>query len=266
MHHEQDIWVMGGLSKKLPSTYRTFLLGALALAGLWPMSGFFSKDAILAVAVDKNPVLFSIGLFVAALTTFYMFRLMFVVFYGVRRSDAADHAHESPAVMTLPLWILAVPSVIAGMIGIEAFLTAGKGHHESSFLGNLVAAWGHAPIVALGSLAAFIFGFSFAYGLYRNAATDPLPQNMRLIARAMRNRFYFDELYAKIIDWTHENLARFASGVDRWIISGMLVKGVHGSTELTGRALRLFQTGNLQTYALLLVMGIALLLLIFFRF
>jgi NADH-quinone oxidoreductase subunit L len=201
------------------------------------------------------------------LTTFYMFRLMFVVFYGARRSDAADHAHESPKVMTIPLLILAVPTVIGGVIGIDAFLNTSGDHHGShGFFSNLMAPWGHAPFVAIASLAAFIFGLFFAYGLYWNVTSDPLPEMMRPIARAMRNRFYFDELYSWLIALTHENLAKIANGFDRWIISGLVIKGIHGSTELTGRALRLFQTGNLQTYALLLVMGIALLLLIFFRF
>ncbi|MGV3774999.1 MAG: NADH-quinone oxidoreductase subunit L [Verrucomicrobiales bacterium] len=267
MHHEQDIWMMGGLSKKLPSTYRTFLLGTLALAGLWPMSGFFSKDEVLYTAYHAKPLLFAVGILVATLTTFYMFRLMFVVFYGGQRTEAASHAHESPAVMTAPLWILAVPTVIGGIIGIDAFLKAGADHHGShSILGSLGAPWSHAPFVAVASLAAFLFGLFFAYGLYRNATTDPLPEIMRPVARAMRNRFYFDELYTSIIALTHENLAKIANGFDRWIISGLVVKGIHGSAELTGRALRLFQTGNLQTYALLLVMGIAVLLLIFFRF
>src|SRR6185436_1601488 len=98
----------------------TFMAGTLALAGLWPFSGFFSKDAILALAARQNVILFIVGVVVAALTTFYMFRLVFIAFLGWAKSDGAGHAHESPGVMVWPLRVLAVFSVIGGIIGVEA--------------------------------------------------------------------------------------------------------------------------------------------------
>src|SRR6516164_2772175 len=120
LHHEQNIWKMGDLWKKMPITFWTFLLGALALSGVWPLSGFFSKDSILAQALEQhNYLLFADGVFVAGLTTFYIFRLFFVVFFGKEKSEIASHAHESPAVMTWPLIVLAVFSVIGGVIGIQ---------------------------------------------------------------------------------------------------------------------------------------------------
>ena len=120
VHHEQDIWKMGALRKKMPATFWTFLVGTLALAGLPPLSGFYSKDSILSQAmVRHNYLLFGLGVFVAMLTSFYMFRLVFVVFYGSAKSDDAGHAHESPGVMVWPLRILAVLSLIGGFIGIE---------------------------------------------------------------------------------------------------------------------------------------------------
>src|SRR4051812_35387625 len=120
MHHEQDIWKMGALRKKLPVTYWTFIAGTLALAGLWPVGGFFSKNSILAqAAAQHHYALFFMALFVAVLTTFYMFRLVFVVFFGPTKSDSAAHAHESPAVMLWPLRLLAVFSVIGGCIGLD---------------------------------------------------------------------------------------------------------------------------------------------------
>jgi NADH-quinone oxidoreductase subunit L len=110
-----------------------------------------------------------------------------------------------------------------------------------------------------------VFGFSFAYALYARARTDPIPENARGLARAMRHRFYFDELYHALISVTHETLARLANWMDRWLVEGLVVRGLSGTTDILGRALRLVQTGNLQTYALLLVLGVALVLLIFLR-
>ncbi len=244
-----------------------FLIGTLALAGLWPLSGFFSKDAILATAVQRNPLLFALATLVALLTTFYMFRLVFIVFFNPQRTEQAAQAHESPKVMTLPLVLLAIPTLLAGFFGIDSFLekSAGHGAEQAGFLANILAPFNHAPMGALAGLGAVALGFFLAYGLYWKATSDPLATNLRFFARAMRNRFYFDEIYDGIIQLTHENLARLANGLDRWVIGGAAVKGLQGATDLTGRLLRLLQTGNLQTYAFLLVIGLAALLFYFFR-
>ena len=267
MHHEQDIWRMGALKDRMPKTFWTFLFGTLALAGVWPLSGFYSKDEVLAAAARSNGVLFGIAVFVAVLTTFYMFRLVFVVFYGPEKTDAASHAHESPPVMTVPLIVLAIPTVLAGLFGINYYLNytgaAVPEHH--TFISQLLEPFAHAPLGALFGLGAVIFGFCAAYGLYYRRSHDPLPDYIRPVARSMRNRFYFDELYQSLINLTHEALAKLATVVDRWIIGGLLVKGVQGTTELFGRGLRLAQTGNLQTYAFLFLIGLAVLLFAFFR-
>ncbi|HWB61266.1 MAG TPA: NADH-quinone oxidoreductase subunit L, partial [Chthoniobacteraceae bacterium] len=113
-HHEQDIWKMGGLRKKMPITFHTFLVATLALGGCWPFAGFFSKEAVLDVAEEHNMMIFWPALGVAVLTAFYMFRLVTVVFFGSPKSDNASHAHEVPLVMSAPLVILGVLSVIAG--------------------------------------------------------------------------------------------------------------------------------------------------------
>jgi NADH-quinone oxidoreductase subunit L len=268
MHHEQDIWQMGALRKRMPRTFWTFLFGTLALAGVWPLSGFYSKDEVFVAAIDGNPVLFGVAVVVALLTTFYMFRLFFVVFYAPEKSEGASHAHESPTVMTGPLIVLAIPTVIAGFFGINHYLSRGNAnaHGENhGFLDALIGPFGHAPLAAIMGIAAVLFGFAAAYGLYYRATRDPLPEMMRPLARSMRNRFYFDELYAALINLTHEALAKLATGIDRWIVSGALVKGVQGTTELFGRGLRLAQTGNLQTYAFIFVIGLAVLLFVFFR-
>jgi NADH-quinone oxidoreductase subunit L len=264
MHHEQDIWRMGALRKKLPTTFWTFLFATLALSGVWPLSGFYSKDEVFAAALRGNPVLFGVAVAVAVLTTFYMFRLVFVVFYSPARSEEAGHAHESPPAMTIPLVLLAIPAIFAGFWGIDRYLAEEVGA-KHSFYGTLLAPFIQAPLGAILGLGAVTFGFCLAYALYFNRDHDPMPEALGGLARAMRNRFYFDEIYAWLIAMTHENLAKLANGIDRWIIGGLLVKGAHGSTELAGRALRLVQTGNLQTYAFLLVLGVAVLLFIFFR-
>jgi NADH-quinone oxidoreductase subunit L len=264
LHHEQDIWKMGGLRQKMPVTFWTFMAGTLALAGLPPFSGFYSKDSILAQAAEQNLALFVLGVAVAALTTFYMFRLVFVAFLGAPKSDAAGHAHESPPVMTWPLRILAVFSVIAGLIGIEQlyskqFPSAGV-EADIPFLGQVVAPFLHAPLAAVSGLLAVLVGFAGAYALYAKASKDPLPEKLGALSRAMRNRFYIDELYQATVIRLHDFLAAVADWFDRWIIAGLAVRGTHGTTELTGRALRLLQTGNLQTYAFLFALGVALVL------
>jgi NADH-quinone oxidoreductase subunit L len=267
LHHEQNIWNMGGLRKKMPVTFWTFTIGALALCGVPPLSGFYSKDGILsdAYATGHYP-LFILGVLVAMLTTFYMFRLVFVVFFGGERSPAAGHAHESPGLLTWPLRILAFFSVVGGFIGIEnvyARQFAGSGAVEPAMglAQQLIAPFSHSPLAAAFSIFAVIFGFSAAYALYLNQPKDVLPEKLGWLSRAMRNGFYFDELYDRIIiPCTHEALAKLANTIDRWIISGLMVRGAHGTTEFIGRALRLLQTGNLQTYAFLLVAGLAVLL------
>ena len=269
LHHEQDIWKMGALRKKMPVTFWTFLSGTLALAGVWPLSGFFSKDSILAQALSHpNPSLrcglFTVGVAVTFLTAFYMFRLVFVVFFGPAKSDAAGHVNESPSLLLWPLRILAVFSVIGGVIGIDSlyarqFNAAGV-EHTLTWWQQLGFPFTYSPWAAASGLLAAAVGVVAAYVLYFKTDKDPLPERLGALSRAMRNRFYFDEIYEATVIRLHEFLAAIAAWFDRWIIAGLAVRGTHGTTELAGRALRLLQTGNLQTYALLFALGVALLL------
>jgi NADH-quinone oxidoreductase subunit L len=266
MHHEQDIWNMGGLRKRLPVTFWTFLLGTLALMGVPPLSGFYSKDAILATAFEGSPFgLFPISVIVAILTTFYMSRLVLIAFFGKERTDAAHHAHESPLVMTGPLVFLAILTVLGGFFGLGAIVAPPEHHGEMSLLATATEPFGHAPMAALGGIAAMLFGLVLAWSLYGSAERDPLPQMARGLSRAMRNRFYFDEAYEQLISLTQEALAKSADMIDRYVISGLLVRGVSGFVDLTGRGLRLAQSGNLQTYAFMLALGVAVILLVVFR-
>jgi len=263
LHHEQDIWKMGGLRKKMPVTFWTFMVGTLALAGVWPLSGFFSKDAILVVAQHHSLPLFILGVAVAALTTFYMFRLVFVAFLGSERTHEAGHAHESPGVVIWPLRILAVFSVIGGVIGIEALfggMFEPDAGHPHGLLAQLVYPFQHAPVAAFSGLGAFAIGLFAAWKLYANTKTDPLPEKLGALSRAMANRFYFDEIYEATVIRAHDFIATVADWIDRWFVEGFCIGLVRGGTDLTGRALRLVQTGNLQTYAFLFVLGVAVVL------
>jgi NADH-quinone oxidoreductase subunit L len=265
MHHEQDIWRMGALRKKMPVTFWTFLVGTLALAGFPGLSGFYSKDAILAAAHHESLPLFILGIGVSALTTFYMFRLVFVAFLGGERTHEAGHAHESPGVMVWPLRILAVASIVGGVIGIENLFSSVFPPHDKNplphgILEQLVYPFHHAALAAFCGFAAFAIGLFAAWKFYANAKIDPLPAKLGWLSCAMANRFYFDELYEATVIRIHDTIATIADWIDRWIVEGFCIGLVRGGTDLTGRALRLAQTGNLQTYAFLFVLGVAVLL------
>jgi NADH-quinone oxidoreductase subunit L len=262
MHHEQDIWQMGGLKKKMPVTFWTFLIGALALCGIPPFSGFYSKDSIFAQCLEqKNYLLFTVAVFVAALTAFYTFRLFFVVFCGKEKSDHAKHAHESSLIITVPLLILAVFAAIGGFIGItNNYGSQFAADHETlSFAQQLLEPL-HTPIPMLIGIGVALAGIFLAFSLYKNAATDPLPAKLGKLATAMKNKFYFDELYEATFIRAHDFLAAVADWIDRWILEGAIIGFIRGGTDLSGRALRLVQTGNLQTYVFVFALGVALLI------
>ncbi len=264
LHHEQNIWRMGGLKKRMPVTWWTFMAGTLALCGFPPLSGFYSTDSILSQALNSGEIgLFILGVVVALLTTFYMFRLVFVVFYGAEKSDAAGHAHESTRIMIWPLRVLAVLSIIGGFIGINnvyASVFNAEGAAPMSFSAQLLEPFSASPLGALFGLFAVVLGFSRAFACYQGRTADPLPDRLGWVSRAMRNRFYFDEFYDRVlIPCTQEAAAKLADAFDRWIISGV-VRLAAGCTDLFGRALRQVESGNLQGYAFTLVLGVAIVL------
>ena len=262
LHHEQDIWKMGALRKKMPVTFWTFLFATLALCGVPPFSGFYSKDSILAQALEqRNYPLFALGVVVAGLTTFYMFRLFYVAFLGKAKTDAAEHAHESPAVMSWPLLVLAVFAVIGGIIGVSETYAAQFGEAEhTSIAQRIVEPFTHSPVAATIGILAVIVGFFAARTLYRNATNDPLPAKLGGFATAMKNRFYFDEIYEATFIRAHDFIAAVMDWIDRWLVDWACIGLVRGGTDFSGRALRLVQTGNLQTYAFLFVLGVAVVL------
>jgi len=255
MHHEQDIWKMGGLSKKMQWTFLTFTAGYLALIGAPGFSGFFSKDVILLAAWQQNKIIFLLGLGTAFLTAFYMTRLFVVTFFGKTRSDAADHAHDGEMTMTGPLVIFAVLSVIAGY-GIIAGPALGEHlSHSIEEIEGLGGGW----TVRILATCAFAIGTGAGYMLYNGQSKDPI------LIPLFKNKFYFDELYAALIAGTQELLAVIARYIDQWFIDGLLVRGLSGATWATGFALRFLQFGNLQGYAFLFGLGVvaAIYLLVF---
>ena len=262
MHHEQDIWHMGGLKKKMPITFWTFTIGALALSGIPPFAGFYSKDSILAQCLEqKNYLLFAVAVFVVGLTAFYTFRLFFVVFFGKEKTEHAKHAHESPLIITAPLVILAIFATIGGFIGItNNYGSQFAADHETLSLVQQLLEPLKTPVPMLIGIGIALAGIFLAFSIYKNTATDPLPKKLGGLATAMKNKFYFDELYEATFIRAHDFLAAVADWIDRWILEGAIIGAIRGGTDLSGRALRLAQTGNLQTYAFLFVLGVALLL------
>jgi len=264
LHHEQDIWKMGGLRRKMPVTYWTFIVAALALCGVPQLSGFYSKDEILAAAWRQNPALFIVAVLVAGLTAFYMFRLVFVALASPVKSQAPDRAHESPAVMAVPLLVLAAAAVVGGFLGLDRLYGQQfeplRQLEPVAWPSRLLAPFHDAFGAASLGLAATLAGFAAAWACYRHSAKDPLPTMLGAAARALHNRLYFDALYRRLIALTQEAAARLSDAVDQWIVAGILVRGTHSAIELAGRLLRLSQSGNVQTYALWFVTGLALIL------
>jgi len=262
LHHEQNIWKMGGLWRQMPITTATFLAGALALCGMPPFSGFFSKDEILALAYAQSPILFGIGVVVALLTAFYMTRLILVAFFGPNRLTPPSPVRESSPVLTVPLLVLAVPALLAGFWGILPYLElAGKTGLDPRHTAVIVTApVARTFVPMLASLMAAGAGFGLAWRGYRRARQDPLPQWGGGLVRAIRNRFYLDDFYQNTAVWAHDALGAVIAACDQWIVSGLLIRGLHGSVELLGRLLRLTQTGQVQTQAFLTLLGVLLVL------
>jgi NADH-quinone oxidoreductase subunit L len=261
LHDEQDIWRMGGLARKIPLTFWTFLLGYLALIGFPGFAGFFSKDLILNVAYEANPWFYWVGAFTAFLTAFYMTRLVVVAFLGNGRTEAAQHPHESPPVMTMPLIILAVLSVIGGFaLGIRGFYH-GWSVDQLRDTGQLPAA-SIAPMLpelsfALGTIVPLVMvfgGIGLAFALYRGRDRDPL--HLKVLA----HKFYFDEFYDNQLVGGQQLFARFLNWIDSWILEGAILRGLAYLSVGAGELLKLLQTGSLQTYAFILSIGGALLI------
>ncbi|OIJ21776.1 NADH-quinone oxidoreductase subunit L [Anaerobacillus alkalidiazotrophicus] len=262
MHHRQDIKDMGGLWSKMKITAITFLIGTLAIAGVPPFAGFWSKEVILAaVLYNGDPFLFAIVSITAAMTAFYMFRLFFKVFTGKYRGsdnlEAGEHhhePHESPSVMTIPLVALAVLAIFAGFVntpifgfGLEAFLTEGVN----------VGYQAHGEVwLILYSIVIAAAGIFLAYLIYYKGTISEsyFPNLVPGVHKLLLNKYYMDELYAVVFVRPVVILGKVLWGIDRFIIDG-IVNMLGYLTKGAGYVISRRHTGQLQTYGLVTVVG-----------
>ena len=275
MHHEQDMRNMGGLKAKMPITFFTMLMGTIAISGLPPFSGFFSKDEILAHVYEHNPTLWVIGVLGAMLTAFYMFRMLFLTFWGSFRGtkEQEKHLHESPKSMTIPLVVLAILSVFGGLIGVPEVL---GGHHWlAQFLSPVLvytkAVSGEAvPLdhateyLLMGiSVGAALLAIGIAYVTYVSRKVLPISdaENRSFLSKLSYHKFYIDEVYEALITRPLDAISTFFyKVVDKLGIDG-LVNGAGTTAKEASKTLRLIQTGNVGFYIFMMVAGIVALLI-----
>jgi NADH-quinone oxidoreductase subunit L len=275
MGGEQDITKMGGLGKKMRITYITFFIGCLAIAGIPPFAGFFSKDEILAAAFANNPVLYYIGLAGALLTAFYMFRLLALTFTGKFRGteEQLHHVHESNSGITIPLIILAVLSAVGGLVGIPEILMK-NGHVLGDFLRPVFAnsrkitehnVGAQTEIILMAVSVVLILIVSiWAYRKYKiNNPENIISETKEStgFAKAIKNKFYVDELYNALFVKPLQIFSNLLRKIDRSAIDG-IVNGVGKSVNYGSRQIRLLQSGQVGAYILLMVIGMLVLFII----
>lgn len=273
MGGEQDIRKMGGLGKYMKLTHITFLIGCLAIAGIPGLSGFFSKDEILAASFAKSPILYAVGLFTALLTAFYMFRLYATTFRGKFRGthDQEHHLHESPAAITIPLIILAILSITGGYVGIPQFMAEGA-HKLNDFLAPIFAASyehveahevSHSTEWMLTGISTALIVIVVIYAWSR-FSKKPDMQEATGLGKVLQNKWYVDELYDKIIVRPLAKLGSFLNSfMERSVVDG-IVNGVGRLVNYSSRQLRLLQSGQVGSYVLLMVLGMLIIFVVQF--
>ncbi len=258
----QDMRVMGGLRSRLPVTFWTFLIGALALSGLVPLAGFFSKDEILVAAQQKSPAVFIILLAAAFLTAFYMARQVFLVFFGRPRSGAAEHARENPPLITVPLIALALLSIFGGVLNLPGVHTLEHWlEHSLNVTPAKFVLW-----IALVSLAVLAAAVTLAWLLYgrKPRATareaDPLAARLGGLYRALEARWKVDEFYSWLVVRPFERAAEFLSSIfDLKLING-LGDGLGALVQSLSTAASRIQNGFVRSYTLVFLVGVTAIL------
>ncbi|HXB11795.1 MAG TPA: NADH-quinone oxidoreductase subunit L [Bacteroidia bacterium] len=269
---EQDIRKMGGLRKKMPITYITFLLATLAIAGIPPFSGFFSKDEILAHAYSSNKFFWMLGLLGSMMTAFYMFRLFFLVFMGEYRGDDKIHAHESPKVMTVPLMILAALATFGGFVGVPEAL--GGKSLIADFLNPVFAAAQAKimPELSSGSISelmlmvitvvAVIMSIVYARNKYVVHKDLPAKEGAKIpaIQNIIYHKYYVDEFYTALITRPLDKISALVESIMEVKVIDGIVNATGKFTQWVSGKLRLIQTGNVDFYLFAMVIGIVLIL------
>jgi NADH-quinone oxidoreductase subunit L len=255
---EQDIFKMGGLGKRMKITAWTFAIGALALSGIFPLAGFWSKDEILVAALGSGHVgLYALGLGVAFMTSFYMFRLIFTAFGGAVKEDS--HAHESGPAMTIPLLILAALSVVAGLIN-SPWIKEATGFSFGSFVffGESEEAGFDLMTAAVSTLVAG-GGIALAWVVYARKLlkAERIAAALGPLYRLLDRKFYIDEIYGWLFKWIMLTAGRIFDWIDHRVIDGFF-DGAGATALAAGRRLRLTQSGRLQGYALVIFAAVAL--------
>ena len=274
MSNEQDIRLMGGLKKKMPITHITFLIGCLAIAGIPPLSGFFSKDEIMLNLFIHGPygkVFWVLGMIAALLTAYYMFRLYFIAFLGkFRGGDKLEsHVHESPGLMTMPLIVLAILSAVGGFLGIPEVLHGNHWlHHflspvveKSMSLNPLIHSLGHTEeyIMMAVAIAVAVIGILLAWTTYKKY--DAKKEN-KGIEKFFEDKWYWDEAYENAIQKPFMKLNAFAEkNIERKGIDGG-VNGIGKLVHFASDKLRLLQNGSVGVYLFLMVLGMIILFII----
>ncbi len=272
MGGEQDIRKMGGLMKKLPITFFTFIIATLAIAGIPPLAGFFSKDAILALAFEASPIKWGLGVFAALLTTFYMFRMLFLTFFGEFRGTThqKEHLHESPLLMTIPLMILAALTVFSGFIDVPHVL---GGHnwfsHYLAAANIALPEASHIPasteFLLMGvALTLVVLVILTTYVLYVSKKTMPAASDSELsfLDKLSYNKFYVDEIYDAVIVKPLAFLSDFSSKVLEKLFIDRIVNFTGKSVQWSGKTIRFIQSGDVNIYAIFMVFGIVIILFI----
>jgi NADH-quinone oxidoreductase subunit L len=271
---EQDLRRMGGLSTKLPWTHGVMLVATLAICGLPPLAGFFSKDEILGAAFASGHYgVWTFGMLGAVLTAFYMFRLYILCFRGESRlsHEAAHHLHESPPLMIAPLVVLAVLSLVGGWIGLPfqegghplarwlapVFAPAAGGAHGAAAHAAHHLSVGTEWLLIIVSVIAALVGIALAFRIYGRSIAEPLEAKAPALQRLLANKYWVDELYdALVVRPLHGASQVLWRVMDAKVIDGA-VNGLAGTFGWVSAVSRLFQTGFVGTYALFLTLGVA---------
>lgn len=273
MGGEQDIRKMGGLSGKIKITFITMLIGTIAISGIPPFSGFFSKDEILAHTYEHSKVLWLIGMIASMLTVFYMFRLVFLTFFGKFRGthNQEHHLHESPSSMTIPLMILAALSVIGGVLGLPEFCHLPNWMHhnlESVIKRPNYSTLSHETewmLMGLAVAGAFAVTY-FTYLVYMRYKVLPAEKEEQLKPwqRLIYNKYFVDEIYDMLIRKPLDGISKlFNKYIEKEMIDG-LVNGVGSSVKWIGNTVRYVQTGQIGFYLMSMILSVVLIILVTF--